>query len=584
MLLVAVFLLLFQRKAGKKSAPELEPVVSSVVVDPSSQISVDEEGRRYRLVVHSATVPRKTYLRGALKGKCWSEPMSEEEGAYKQVKFYRFHIYEAQVSLDKESDISSVPFPFPEDADFPRERLASTIPCIVSLGGEQREYAVTLHEPKIRSVRFDRKLHQLESDGTFGTIEAEITGCILDFVDEERVEREYLKETPVPEPPTERLRKTGVPTGNIEYRNNYKHIEYYYSDYKTTYWGKWEYVGAGGPAGDDVGTLVGILLILGLLLILPRLAIILGLILLAVLISLIPARVWKGLMWLFAGGVALVFLISLLNLERTPVRTPIPRVAATDRPEERHPEYQPLEDQGDTAKADRDTLITYFRSWEDYSGQTYEGRFWVRKSTYDAAHRYKQRLPEPANTPEGYDKVIFLLKEHDKLHLIGLYQMFDSIRAVQDLSREGFAEMIVSFVQDIPYTLILPDDCNPALYNDRNIREFLSNPGARCGGNEKYGINSPVEFMATLQGDCDTRTLLLYTLLAHYEYDVVLLSSEVYNHSLIGINLSYSGNAFPLGNQRYVFWETTAPGARPGMLPKEISDVRHWRVSLKSKI
>lgn len=88
--------------------------------------------------------------------------------------------------------------------------------------------------------------------------------------------------------------------------------------------------------------------------------------------------------------------------------------------------------------------------------------------------------------------------------------------------------------------------------------------------------------MTNLYGDCDTRTLLLYTMLAHYGFDVALLSSEYYNHSIIGINLPLSGLAYTYGNQRYVLWETTAPNIKAGVLPNEISNLNHWRISLKS--
>jgi hypothetical protein len=89
--------------------------------------------------------------------------------------------------------------------------------------------------------------------------------------------------------------------------------------------------------------------------------------------------------------------------------------------------------------------------------------------------------------------------------------------------------------------------------------------------------------MANLKGDCDTRTLFLYTILSHYGYDVALLSSEYYNHSLIGINLPYDGISYLYKSQRYVLWETTAANIRPGSLPNEISNINYWRISLKSK-
>lgn len=179
--------------------------------------------------------------------------------------------------------------------------------------------------------------------------------------------------------------------------------------------------------------------------------------------------------------------------------------------------------------------------------------------------------------------MIFLIKENDKQKLKGVYQLFDSIKNYENLSYIKFAELIVSFVQDIPYSVVLPGDCDPNLYNDKFIYKYLRSKDARCDGFEKFGINSPVEFMSNLYGDCDTRTLLLYTMLSHYGYDVALFSSEFYNHSIIGINLPINGIKYKYKNQNYVLWETTAPNIKPGILPKEISNLNYWRISLKSK-
>ena len=88
--------------------------------------------------------------------------------------------------------------------------------------------------------------------------------------------------------------------------------------------------------------------------------------------------------------------------------------------------------------------------------------------------------------------------------------------------------------------------------------------------------------MATLAGDCDTRTLLLFTILYHYDYDVAMLTSELYKHSIIGIHLPINGISKKLNGKRYVVWETTNKGIPPGIIPREIADMRFWNVSLMS--
>ena len=36
-------------------------------------------------------------------------------------------------------------------------------------------------------------------------------------------------------------------------------------------------------------------------------------------------------------------------------------------------------------------------------------------------------------------------------------------------------------------------------------------------------------------------------------------------------------------NQKYILWETTALGAKPGIISNDISNTNYWRISLKSK-
>ncbi|MCY1508112.1 hypothetical protein D9M68_424120 [compost metagenome] len=313
---------------------------------------------------------------------------------------------------------------------------------------------------------------------------------------------------------------------------------------------------------------------------LPQLAIFLPFFLVLFLLNLFPARFFNWLfnilgIFLLVGFIISIFLFS----NNTHSNAPKPGLAET--PEERKLQTEAIVDTLDNGIIN-DTLIKHFRVWKDYDGNQYEGIIWTKKSDFVSSKSFKNTLMLNSNSIHAYDQMIFRLKENDKNNLNGVYQLFDQIKKEKQLSPLQLAELLVSCVQDIPYTAIVPESCNPDLYEDKFIKDYLMSKNARCAGFEKFGINSPVEFMSSLNGDCDTRTLLLYTMLAHYDYDVALLSSEYYAHSLIGINLPISGTAYLYQNQRYVLWETTAP-IRAGVLPKEISNLDYWRISLKSK-
>ena len=603
-----------KKKSGNTNITPPAPTAPTdpveVVEEPEEEVFIDEDGRRFKLVERIREVPRKTYIHGYLTGKYWGELDLSKEQAFERHKFFDFNIYEAEVktkSSNKNCFCTSShkpecdgfhtewegKFNFQPDDNFPKEKLPHTIPCSISLKGSHAEYSVVLHEPQVRAISFSRKLHQDEGPEVFGTIEAEITGYILDFKKESYTQKEYLTEQgdaiPIQASPAAPERtKTYVPTGQTEYRGGYKRVEYYYSDYKTRYWGKWIYAkrdGATSPEGclsatiGAVGTITGFVF---LLLLLPRLVILLPLILILLVLNLIPANIWVWVLRITGAFLLVLFFAGLFSSLTKRKGSRGPRELVREEREERVPEYIPFSDTLNSGNLP-DTLVTHFRQWKDYAGNSYEGKFWVKQSALQKAHAYKNNLNILPVDERSYDEVVFRLKEHDMNGLAGIFQLFDSIKTAASLSEKDFAEMVVSFVQAIPYSVVLPEACDPGLYSDAFIRRYLSSENARCAGHEKFGINTPVEFMASLQGDCDTRTLFLYTILSHYGFDVTLLSSELYNHSLLGIHLPYDGLALKYHTQRYVLWETTAPGVLPGVLPKEISNVDYWRISLKSK-
>lgn len=577
-LLIILLLYLFLRKRKGESGGGGGGTVPPPWREPDPEPEPEPEPQEPYTIVKTREVPRKTYLLGTIYGKYWGEIDTQKEEEYQYSKFYDFHIYEAHV---EGSEISRTPFDFTPDSGFPRERLPQLFPIIVKKEG--KEYNVNIHEPQLANVTFIRKLHQTEGNEVFGTIKATITGYLLDFITEEYTEVVYPPVTnkgipkPVLEPPV--LTKTNIPTGKKEYREGYERIEYYYSDYKTTYWGDWKYIKTTQRSSNEgclsaglsgLGVIVGIAFFI---LLLPRLAVILPFLLLPALFTIIPENIWKWIFRVIGVFLLIGFFIAIGNSIKKGSSPYVPKPRAHDTPEELQIQNDPIAN---------DTLVTHFRSWTDYAGKTYEGKFWVKRTDLQKASNYKDHLNLPQQTESDYDGIVYRLKENDKNSLQGIYQLFDSLKLAGKLSEHQFAEMVVSFVQDIPYSIVLPGGCDPNLYNDDFVRKYLATANASCAGYEHFGINTPVEFLASLKGDCDTRTLLIYTVLAHYGYDVALLSSEHYNHSVIGINLPYEGVAYRYGTQRYVMWETTT-FIKPGMLPNEIANTNYWRISLKAR-
>lgn len=595
-----------------------EAIPKPILALKEPEYLIDEDGKKYQLITKTRELPRRTYLHAHLVGKYWGEINENFTSQFQYSQFFDFNIYEASLTKAK---YQTTPFDFIEDDSFPKDKLPRLLP--ITLESKNFEYEVNLFEPKFAEIKFNRKLHQNEGAEVFGTIESTVTGYILDFVTETYQERQYTYEQnnnanagptrALPEGSTNtdkvgqstdkslsgtthkqssedinrgEVKKTNIPTGNVEHSGNYTRSQFYLSNYSSTYWSDWKYrneVHTNKNAGclGSVFNLIAIIFCIAFfLLMLPQMVVWLPFFLIFWLISIIPSRIIK---WAFQIiGILLIIGLAwtFINFIKQPTSITPPRPEFVRNEQELKTETEQIIDSND--KKIRDTIIRHFRAWEDYNGNQYEGTIWTKQSEYSASRNYKKNLPGDGNSRENYDRSIYLLKEYDKFKLNGILQLFDKIEKEKQLSRVAFAEVIVSFVQDIPYALILPQSCEPGMYADPFIKKYLSSPDALCEADQPGGINSPVEFMSNLKGDCDTRTLLLYTILSHYKYDVALLSSEYYQHSLIGINLPIGGIAYKYDFKKYVLWETTAPNMKPGILSNEISNLNYWRISLKS--
>ena len=213
------------------------------------------------------------------------------------------------------------------------------------------------------------------------------------------------------------------------------------------------------------------------------------------------------------------------------------------------------------------SYVEHFLKWQDYEQQAYEGKIRIYTDDYLAARSWREGMASQSAYEDWPEKVFHRLVKRDK-ELLGFYfQLIDSIQQKNNLAPKQFAELLVSMIQEIPYVLLEPGFCPPQ----------NSFP---CEDQVSLGIHTPLEFLYSLKGDCDTRALLLYLSLKHYGYDVILLGSNRYQHALIGINLPYQGTSYSFRGKRYYLWETTAKGWQAGQAAPEWSDLSFWDVIL----
>ncbi|MFZ6000118.1 MAG: hypothetical protein ACOYW3_06375 [Bacteroidota bacterium] len=224
-----------------------------------------------------------------------------------------------------------------------------------------------------------------------------------------------------------------------------------------------------------------------------------------------------------------------------------------------------------------DTLsrsLQHQRSWLEY---TWNQDFCTVYSTGDdfvmkaSLHRRSFKVANWQNDDDFWREVYKMLYFHDKDELSVLQDSLRSIGDASQMDRDEFARMVVAFVQDIPYNYVMPKGCEG----------FDQHP---CVANERYGIFSPVEFLHRLQGDCDTRTVLLFTLLTNFGYQPIIINSNEYGHSMLALDISTSGDYLIHKGKRYAFWETTNTGWLPGMIPPDMSNKNYWNVVLDTEM
>lgn len=233
---------------------------------------------------------------------------------------------------------------------------------------------------------------------------------------------------------------------------------------------------------------------------------------------------------------------------------------------------------------DNDSVAVFssHRVWQDNFGNDYQASLAVREADYYRLRGQIEayRLDDQSDFWGGlYDFV----ETNDRPSLDLVMATFEEIHKSKALNQMQFAEMVVSCVQDIPYSLVFQAQCEAPDRYERSIRNILESCPDCCIGNIPFGLQNPVSFLANLKGDCDTRTVLIFSILRHFNYDVAILNSDYYRHSIIGLNLPAAGLHKMHFGKKYMTWETTAKYFRIGELPSNFDNVNYWNVVLTSK-
>jgi len=143
------------------------------------------------------------------------------------------------------------------------------------------------------------------------------------------------------------------------------------------------------------------------------------------------------------------------------------------------------------------------------------------------------------------------------------------------------AEYLVSLIQEIPYVLVHDQSCQEVVNQSGGFVRDYHVQRKPCLPNVIAGVQSPYEFMHTLEGDCDTRSLLGHAVLRKLGISSSVWISEQYGHSILGVGVPVTSRAKKILNGvPHYGVELTAKGFRVGMIAPDQMHMRNWDVAI----
>ena len=214
------------------------------------------------------------------------------------------------------------------------------------------------------------------------------------------------------------------------------------------------------------------------------------------------------------------------------------------------------------------------RSWQmNMHSEDYCLSYLTRDSIHENSKQHRLLRVNKTNTQfKTWNDVYEYLARYSGERISYIGDSLSKIAQENELDKNEFADLVVSFVQDIPYSYVLSNDC----------KDFDSGDYP-CMGNVPFGIVSPYEFIHHLKGDCDTRSVLLFSLMNYLKFKVMILVSSEYAHALIGVNLPGTGDHVTWNKRKYYLWETTSAGWSMGMLPPDMNNLDYWKIILANE-
>ncbi len=223
--------------------------------------------------------------------------------------------------------------------------------------------------------------------------------------------------------------------------------------------------------------------------------------------------------------------------------------------------------------------------WYDFINHQYIAKYATSSLLFFESQKTGAALAKngnPANTISYFNGLYSGMVQNDNPKIKEIVTQFSEKARSKNLNQLETAEMVTTFVQEIPYYLIHDYTCEQVITKSNS--SFISDyhkDGRPCLPNVPGGVQSPYEFLHNLKGDCDTRSLLAFALLKELGISASVWVSEAYGHSILGVGLPFTGgvNKTIDGINHYGV-ELTAKGYRIGMISPDHNNMSNWDIAL----
>ncbi|MDA8581948.1 hypothetical protein N9K95_03745 [Schleiferiaceae bacterium] len=197
------------------------------------------------------------------------------------------------------------------------------------------------------------------------------------------------------------------------------------------------------------------------------------------------------------------------------------------------------------------------------------------------AHKSVLNISQNTTARNYWGQVYAKLLVEDNAKVDSLVNVVHKVSKERDYSSLETAEYLVSLIQEIPYVLVHDHSCQQVVNESGGFVRDYHVKRKPCLPNVIAGVQSPYEFMHTLEGDCDTRSLLGHAVLRKLGISSSVWISEQYGHSILGVGVPSTSRAKKtLNGVPHYGVELTAKGFRVGMIAPDQMHMRNWDVAI----